>query len=85
MRRKLTALAVGLAAVLVAVPAQAALDEGGRAAQPTTASSAADGFDWGDAGIGAGIGAVVVATLGAGAVVRRHQGQTQRVARPVAR
>jgi len=82
MRKKLTTLTVGLAAMLVAAPAQAVLDEGGGAA-PTPAASPADGFDWADAGIGGGIGALAVATLGAGAAVRRHQGQ-RRIARPVA-
>jgi hypothetical protein len=84
MRKKLTFLTVGLAALLVAAPAQAALDEGGGAAPTLVAAPAADGVDWADAGIGAGIGAVVVATLGAGAVVRRHQGRTRRLAGPVA-
>ena len=45
MRKRLTALTVGLAAMLVAAPAQAVLDEGGGAA-PTPAASPADGFDW---------------------------------------
>jgi hypothetical protein len=85
MRKKLTVLTVGLAAMFVAVPAQAALDEGGRAAPPPAISPAADGFDWADAGIGAGIGVVVVATLGTGAAVRRHQGQTRRLAGTTAR
>lgn len=83
MRKRLTALTVGLAAMLVAAPAQAVLDEGGGAA-PTPAASPADGFDWADAGIGGGIGAAVVLTLGAGAVIRRHHGQVRRTARPVA-
>ena len=43
MRRKLTFLTVGLAALLVAAPAQAALDEGGGAA-PTPVVSSAAGF-----------------------------------------
>jgi hypothetical protein len=85
MRKKLTVLTVGLAAMVVAVPAQAALDEGGRAAPTPAVLPAADGFDWADAGIGAGIGVVVVATLGAGAAVRRHQGQTRRLAGTTAR
>jgi hypothetical protein len=84
MRKKLTALTVGLAAMLVAAPAQAALDEGGGAAPAPTASPAAEGFDWADAGIGGGIGAAVVLALGAGAVIRRHHGQTRRTARPLA-
>jgi hypothetical protein len=83
MRKKFTTLTVGLAALLVAAPGQAALDEGGGAAPTPVASPAADGFDWADAGIGAGIGALAVATLGAGAAVRRHQGQ-RRITRPVA-
>jgi hypothetical protein len=83
MRKKLTTLTVGLAAMLVPAPAEAALDEGGGAA-PTSAASPADGFDWADAGIGGGIGAAVILTLGAGAVIRRHHGQTQGTARPVA-
>ncbi|HXV34626.1 MAG TPA: hypothetical protein VD695_04300 [Gaiellaceae bacterium] len=82
MRKKLTALTVGVAAMLVAAPAQAALDEGGGAASTPAALPAADGFDWADAGIGAGIGALAVAALGAGAVARRHHGHT--VARPAA-
>jgi hypothetical protein len=85
MRKKLTFLIVALAAMFVAVPAQAALDAGGGAAPTPAVSAPADGFDWADAGIGAGIGVVVVATLGAGAAVRRHQGQTGRLAGPVAR
>ena len=84
MRKKLTGLTVGLAAMFVAAPVQAALDEGGGAAPTPAVSPAADGFDWADAGIGAGIGVVVIATLGAGAVIRRHQGQTRRLAGPVA-
>ena len=83
MRKKLTTLTVGLAALFVAVPAQATLDEGGGAAPAQAVSPASDGFDWADAGIGAGIGALAVATLGAGAAVRRHQGQARRIARPV--
>jgi hypothetical protein len=82
MRTKLTVLTVGVAAMLVASPAQAALDEGGGAASTPAALPAADGFDWADAGIGAGIGALAVAALGAGAVARRHHGHT--VARPAA-
>ena len=84
MRKKLTALTVGVAAMLVAAPAQAALDEGGGAASTPAALPAADGFDWADAGIGGGIGAAVILTLGAGAVIRRHHGQARRTARPVA-
>lgn len=84
MHKKLTTLTVSLAALLVAVPAQATLDEGGGAAPVQAVTTpASDGFDWADAGIGAGIGALAVATLGAGAAVRRHQGQARRVARPV--
>ena len=83
MRKKLTTLTVGLAALLVAAPAQTALDEGGRAA-PAPVASPADGFDWADAGVGGGIGAALVLTLGAGAVIRRHHGQAGRTARPVA-
>jgi hypothetical protein len=83
MRKKLTTLTVGLAAMLVAAPAQAALDEGGGAA-PARAASPTDGFDWADAGIGGGIGAALVLTLGAGAVIRRHHGQARSTARPVA-
>jgi hypothetical protein len=44
MRKKLTFLTVGLAALLVAAPAQAALDEGGGAAPTPVVSSAAEGF-----------------------------------------
>jgi hypothetical protein len=84
MRKKLTALTVGLAALLVAVPAQAALDEGGGEAPTPAALPAAEGFDWADAGIGGGIGAAVVLALGAGAVIRHH-GQTRRTARPLAK
>ena len=84
MRKKLTALTVGVAAMLVAAPAQAALDEGGGAASTPAASPAADGFDWADARIGGGIGAALILTLGAGAVIRRHHGQARRTARPVA-
>jgi len=83
MRKRLTALTVGLAAMLVAAPAQAALDEGAGAV-PTPAASPADGFDWADAGIGGGIGAAVVLTLGTGAVIRRHHGETRRAAGPLA-
>ena len=85
MRKKLTVLTVSLTAMLVAAPAQARLDEGGGAGATPAVSPAADGFDWADAGIGVGIGVAVVATLGAGAAVRRHQGQTRRLAGPVAR
>ncbi len=84
MRKKLTTLTVGLAVLLVAAPAQAALDEGSGAAPTPVVSATAEGFDWADAGIGAGIGAAVVATLGAGVAVRRHQGHTRRITRPVA-
>jgi hypothetical protein len=85
MPKKLTVLTVGLAAMLVAAPTQAALDEGGGAAPTPVVSPTAEGFDWADAGIGVGIGAIVVVTLGAGAAVRRHQGETRKLAGPVAR
>ena len=84
MRKKLTALTVGVVAMLVAAPAQAALDEGGGAASTPAALPVADGFDWADAGIGGGIGAALILTLGAGTVIRRHHGQARRTARPVA-
>jgi len=44
MRRKLTVLALGLAATFAATPAQAALDEGGGAAPTPVVSTAAEGF-----------------------------------------
>jgi hypothetical protein len=82
MRTKLTVLTVGLAGLLLAAPAQAALDEGGGAAPSPVVFPSTEGFHWADAGIGAGIGALAVAALGAGAVARRHHGHT--VARPAA-
>ncbi len=84
MRKKLTTLMVGLAALIVTAPTQAALDEGGGAAQPSTVLAVDEGFDWADAGIGAGIGAALAVTLGVGVAVRRHNGQTRGVARPAA-
>ena len=53
MRTKLTVLTVGLAGLLVAAPAQAALDEGGGAAPSPVVFPSAEGFHWADAGIGA--------------------------------
>jgi len=82
MRKKLTVLTIGLAAILHAAPTQAALDEGGGAARAPVITPAADGFDWADAGIGAGIGAVVAAVLGAGAAARRRQTHARGSARP---
>jgi hypothetical protein len=67
------------------MPAQAALDEGGRAAQPAQVVIVDDGFSWSDAGLGAGIGVALAAALGTGIAVRRHHGQTRGLARPAAR
>jgi hypothetical protein len=83
MRKKLAVLAVGLAACVSAVPAQAVLDEGGGAA-PTPASATEAGFDWTDAGIGAAVGAALAVALGVG-VARRNHGQPRAVAGPAAR
>jgi hypothetical protein len=85
MRTKLTVQAVGLAAMFVAVPAHAALDEAGGGAPRTVVLPAAEGFDWADAGIGGGIGVAVVLTLGAAAAIRYRQGQTRSFAGPLAR
>lgn len=84
MRKKLAVLAVGLAACVSAMPAQAVLDEGGGAAPTRDASSTEAGFDWADAGIGAAVGAALTAALSLG-VARRHHGQARAVAEPAAR
>jgi hypothetical protein len=46
MRKKLAVLAVGLAACVSAMPAQAAVDQGGGAAPTRGASASEQGFDW---------------------------------------
>jgi hypothetical protein len=86
--RILKALAIGLTATAFAAgPAQAALDEGGGAAQPSpTLQVRVEGFDWTDAGIGIGIGAAAAAAaVGTALVVRRHKIAPHDAARPAAR
>jgi hypothetical protein len=77
MRKKLAVLAVALAAFVPAVPAQAVLDEGGGAAPTPDVSAAESGFGWGDAGIGAAVGAALAAMVGMGIAARRHHGQVR--------
>jgi hypothetical protein len=77
-KRRLRWIAIALASMLLAAPAaQARLDEGegggATSEQAPVRVVASDGFNWVDAGIGAGaaLGVVLVAG-GAGRAVRRH-------------
>lgn len=45
---------------------------GPQASAPITAQPATDGFDWSDAGIGAGFGSALLALLGSTLVLMRH-------------
>ena len=77
-----------LAALILAPAAQARPDAttgASVAEQPPVAVQPSDGFDWADAGIGAGTAAGIVVLAGAAATVRRHRIASQQVARPAAR
>ena len=84
MRRKLIILVVVLGMLAMAVPAGAALDEGGGSV-PTPVVSASDGgFDWADAGIGAGMALALVGAAGVVVAARRHD-RARQVGTPATR
>ena len=74
-KRNRRAIAIALTSLLLAAPAaQARLDEGdpnaGQSAPQPMRIADSGGFDWADAGIGAG--AALAALVAAGYAVRRH-------------
>jgi hypothetical protein len=76
-RRYLRRIALSLLAALILAPAAQARPDpttGGPVAEQPVAGQADDGFDWADAGIGAGAaaGIVVLAGTAAGAGLRRR-------------
>ena len=76
-RRYLRRIALSLLAALILAPAAQALPDpttGGPVAEQPVAGQAGDGFDWADAGIGAGAAAGIVVLAGAalGAGFRRR-------------
>jgi hypothetical protein len=86
MRRNRAVLAAILAAFVAVGPAQAVPDEGGGPARTAVVvASDGEGFDWGDAGVGAALGAAAVAALGVGVAVVRHQNRGRGLAEPATR
>ena len=82
-------LVLGLAGLtLAAPPASARINESPTSAppaaevrEPAAVTPASSGFDWADAGIGAGVG-VVLAGLGAGLAANRRSRAGATVSRP---
>lgn len=75
----------GVTAAIAGAPAQAALDEGGRA-QAAAPQVQVEAFDWSDAAVGIGIGAAAgIAAVGSALAVRRRRPAPHGVAGPAAR